>query len=96
MSTQEIQIQELVKSMPAEAVNKILDYALYVKYSLDTDKDMDINIDIENIDSEEWSFVVKNKEELYKKLEEAEESIAKGDVYSVEEVFTEVNKILVQ
>ena len=94
MSTQELQIQKLVKDMPAEAVDKILEFALYIKHSLDTDKDMDIDIDIENIDSEEWSFVVKSKEELYKKLEEAEKSIQNGDVYSVQEVFAEIDQIL--
>ena len=94
MSTQELQIQRIISDMPAEAVDKILDFALYIKHSLETDKDMDINIDIENIDSEEWSFVVKSKEELYKKLEEAEKSIQNGDVYSVEEVFAEIDQIL--
>lgn len=89
MSAQELQIQELVKSMPVEAVNKILDYALYVKYSL-----TDIDIDIEKCeDSEEFSFIGRSKEELYKKLEQARKSEEEGNVYTLEEVFAELETV---
>ena len=90
MSAQVAQIQEIVNNMPDEAVNKILDYALYVKYSLD----IDVDIDIDKIkDSEDSSFIVRNKEEMYKKLELARKDEEEGNVYTLEEVFDELAKV---
>ena len=89
MSVQELQIQEILKSMPTEAVNKILDYALYVKYSL-----TDVDIDIENCEeSGELNFIIRNKEELYKKLEQARQSEEEGNIYTLEEVFARLETI---
>ncbi len=78
-----IEKQELFKSietLPEELALQVLDYIEYLKF----------NSIIYNAPKD---LIIKDEEDLKKKLEEGIESTEKGEVYSLEEVFEEVQKI---
>lgn len=85
MSTEKRELYNIIDTLPEELSCKVLDYIEYLKFtSVMNEKDVPNEL------------VIKNKEDLIQKLEIAEDSIAKGDVYKVEEVFAEVDQILAQ
>lgn len=78
-----VEKQELLKSLetlPEEIVSQVLDYMEYLKFNYVVNHAPD-------------SVVIKDKDDLIKKLEKGIESTNNGEVYSLEEVFEEVQKI---
>lgn len=78
-----IEKQELLKSietLPEELALQVLDYMEYIKFNYITNRAPD-------------KLIIKDKEDLKNKLEKGIESTEKGEVYSLEEVFEEVQKI---
>ncbi len=78
-----IEKQELLKSietLPEELASKVIDYMEYVKFMYITNKAPE-------------ELIIKDKKDLMMKLEQGIESTEKGDVYSSEEVFEEVQNI---
>ena len=78
-----IEKQELLKSiedLPEEIVLQLLDYMEYLKFNY-------------IVNQAPKELIIKDKEDLKKKLEVGIESTEKGEVFSLEEVLEEVKKI---
>ena len=78
-----IEKQELLKSiedLPEEIVLQLLDYMEYLKFNY-------------IVNQAPKELIIKDKEDLKKKLEAGIESTEKGEVFSLEEVLEEVKKI---
>ncbi len=79
-----IEKQELLKSietLPEEIVSQVLDYMEYLKFNY-----------VVNHAPEE--VIIKDKEDLKKKLEEGLKDIENGNVCSLDEAFLEIEKSL--
>ncbi|MEG0873151.1 MAG: DUF2281 domain-containing protein [Clostridia bacterium] len=85
MSTEKRELYNIIDTLPEELSAKVLDYIEYLKFTTIIDEK-----DIPN------ELVIKSKEDLIQKLGNAEDSISKGDVFSSEEVFAEIDQILAQ
>ncbi len=83
MSEQQKRVYEAIIDLPEEACNQILEYIDEIKF----------NMVINNAPEE---LIPKSEEDLKKMLEEADKDIEAGEVYSLEEVVTEINKMLVK
>ena len=78
-----IEKQELIKSietLPETLTLQVMDYIEYLKFN-------------SVVNNAPQDLIIKDKEDLKKKLEIGIESTEKGEVYSAEEVFEEVQKI---
>ncbi len=80
MSVEKQELLKSIETLPEELTSQVLDYMEYVKFMYVINQAPD-------------SVVIKDKEDLIKKLEKGIESTNNGDVYSLEEVFEEVQKI---
>ena len=80
MSIEKQKLLKSIEELPEELANQVLDYMEYVKFMYAINQAPD-------------SVVIKDKEDLIKKLEKGIESTNNGDVYSLEEVFEEIQKI---
>ena len=83
MSEQQKRVYEAIIDLPEEVCNRILEYIDEIKF----------NMVINNAPEE---LIPKNEEDLQRMLEEADKDIEAGDVYSFDEVVTEINKMLVK
>ena len=83
MSEQQKRVYEAIIDLPEEVCNRILEYIDEIKF----------NMVINNAPEE---LIPKNEEDLQRMLEEADNDIEAGDVYSFDEVVTEINKMLVK
>ena len=75
--------QELIKSienLPEELALQALDYIEYLKFN-------------SVINNAPQNLIIRNKEDLKNKLELGIESTEKGEVFSIEEVFEDVQRI---
>ncbi len=81
MSEQQKRVYEAIIDLPEEVCNRILEYIDEIKF----------NMMIHNAPEE---LIPKNEEDLQKMLEEADKDIEAGEVYSFDEVVTEINKML--
>lgn len=78
-----IEKQELIKSiesLPEELASQLLDYVEYMKFIYVANKAPN-------------NLIIKDKQDLIEKLEKGIESTNKGEVYSLDEVFQEVQNI---
>ena len=78
-----IEKQELLKSietLPEELASQVIDYMEYIKFMYVTNKAPE-------------NLIIKDKEDLIRKIGKGIESTDKGEVYSIDEVFEEVQKI---
>ncbi len=80
MSVEKQELLKSIETLPEEIVSQVLDYMEYLKFNY-----------VVNHAPEE--LIIKDKEDLIKKLEKGIESTNNGEVYSLEEVFEEVQKI---
>ncbi|MCX4303757.1 MAG: hypothetical protein OSJ66_07115 [Clostridia bacterium] len=80
MSIEKQELLNSIESLPEELASQVLDYMEYVKFMYVINQAPD-------------SVVIKDKDDLIKKLEKGIESTNNGDVYSLDEVFDEVQKI---
>ncbi len=81
MSEQQKRVYEAIIDLPDEVCNRILEYIDEIKF----------NMIINNAPEE---LIPKNEEDLQKMLEEADKNIEAGDIYSFDEVVTEINRML--
>ena len=84
MSVEKRELYYVIETLPEELSSKVMDYIEYIKFS-----------HVMTGDNVPEDLIVKNKEDLIKKLTEGEKDIKNGDVYSVKETFAELDKILV-
>lgn len=80
MSTVKQEILQSIETLPEELANQVLDYMEYIKFNYVVNKAPD-------------SVIIKDKNDLIQKIAKGIESTDKGEVYSLEEVFEEVQKI---
>lgn len=80
MTVQQQELFNIIETLPDELSNKVIDYIEYLKFTT-------------VIDNAPERVVIKNKKDLRKKLEEGIKDSDKGNVFSVDEVFKEVDEI---
>ncbi len=80
MSIEKQEILKTIETLPEELESQVLDYIEYVKFMYVTNKVPD-------------NLVIKDNEDLIKKIGKGIESTENGEVYSGEEVFEEVQNI---
>lgn len=80
MSIEKQEILQSIETLPEELANQVLDYMEYIKFNYVVNKAPD-------------SVIIKDKNDLTQKIAKGIESTDKGEVYSLEEVFEEVQKI---
>ena len=81
MTMKQQELYNVIESLPEELSIKVIDYIEYLKFTyLLTKAPSDL--------------IVKNDKELLTKLQEGMKDTEEGKVCSIEEAFTEVNKIL--
>jgi len=81
MSTEKQELYNLIDTLPEEVSHKIIDYILYIKYTLDRQHEKPSAPD---------KVIIKSEEDLINKLEEGRKSAENGEVYSVEEVMKKI------
>lgn len=80
MTVQQQELFNILETLPDELSNKVIDYIEYLKFTT-------------VIDNAPERVVIKNKKDLRKKLEEGIKDSDNGNVFSVDEVFKEVDEI---
>ncbi len=80
MSAEKQELLKSIETLPEELALQVLDYIEYLKFN-------------SVINNAPQDLIIKDKEDLKKKLKAGIESTEKGEVYSLEEVFEEVQKI---
>lgn len=81
MTTKQKEICNIIKTLPDELSSKVLDYIEYLKYTVATA-------------TAPKELIAQDKKDLKEKLEEGIKDSESGNVYSIDEVFDEVEKIL--
>ena len=80
MSAEKQKLYDEIDTLPNSLTNQVIDYIEYLKFSYADNK---VPEELE----------IKSKKDLKDKLQEGLDDIKEGRVYSVEEVFTELDKI---
>lgn len=80
MTVQQQELFNIIETLPDELSNKVIDYIEYLKFTT-------------VIDNAPERVVIKNKKDLRKKLEEGIKDSDNRNVFSVDEVFKEVDEI---
>lgn len=80
MSSEKQRLYDEIDTLPNSLTNKVIDYIEYLKFSYADNKAPE-------------ELEIKSKKDLKDKLQEGLDDIKAGRVYSVEEVFTELDKI---
>ena len=80
MSIEKQELLKTIEDLPEEIVLQLLDYMEYLKFNY-------------IVNQAPKELIIKDKEDLKKKLEAGIESTEKGEVFSLEEVYEEVKKI---
>ncbi len=81
MTMKQQELYNVIESLPEELSIKVIDYIEYLKFTYSLAKAPS-------------NLIVKNDKELLTKLQEGMKDTEEGKVCSIEEAFTEVNKIL--
>lgn len=81
MSERQRELYNTILELPEDLYGKIMDYIEYLKFST------------EDMGAPE-ELIIKDKEDLIKKLSEGIEDTEKGNLIDFEDVFSEVGKIL--
>ena len=83
MSEQQRRVYEAIIGLPEDVCNRILEYIDEIRF----------NMVINNAPEE---LIPKNEEDLQRMLEEADKDVEAGDVYSLDEVVADINKLLLE
>ena len=81
MSIQKQKLMETIEELPEELASKVIDYMEYIKFMY-------------VIDKAPSDIVIKDKNDLIKKLEEGIEDIDNGRVCTLDEAFEEIESTL--
>jgi len=82
MSPKKQEICDILETLPEELSNKVIDYIEYLKFTTITNQAPE-------------SVIIKDEDDLRKKLQKGIEATERGEVYSIKEAFDEIEKILV-
>jgi hypothetical protein len=80
MTAKQQELYNAIENLPDELASQVIDYMEYIKFMYVSNEAPD-------------NLIIKDKEDLKKKLEQGIESTDKGEVYSIEEVLEEVQKL---
>ncbi len=80
MSIEKQKLYNEIETLPEELASQVIDFIEYLKLS---------HIDKEAPDS----VTIKSKKDLKEKLKKGLENIENGDVYTLDEVFSKIDKI---
>lgn len=75
------ELYNTIQALPEELLSKVIDYIKYLEFSYVTN----------NAPSD---LIIENEEDLKKKINEGIEDIEKGNVCTIEEVYSEIEQIL--
>lgn len=81
MSVEKQELLKSIETLPEELALQVLDYIEYLKFN-------------SVINKAPQNLIIKDKEDLKKKLEEGLEDIENGNVCSLDEAFLEIEKSL--
>ncbi len=80
MSTEKQKLYDEIKTLPDELIAQVINFMEYLKFS---------NFDIDGPEN----LAIKSKSDLKEKLQKGIDDINEGEVYSLNEVFEDLNKI---
>ena len=83
MTTKKQELYNMIETLPEEFLNKVIEFIEYLKYT-----------DVVNNESQD--FIIKDKKDLRKKLEEGIKDTANGKVCSIDETFFKIEAMLAQ
>ena len=81
MTARKQELYNVIETLPEELSNKVIEYIEYLKYSMITSK-------------APKNLIVKDKKDLRAKLREGIKDSENGNVCSLDEAFSEIEKIL--
>ena len=81
MTARKQELYNVIEALPEELSNKVIEYIEYLKYSMITSK-------------APKNLIVKDKKDLRAKLREGIKDSENGNVCSLDEAFSEIEKIL--
>lgn len=81
MTARKQELYNVIETLPEELSNKVMEYIEYLKYSMITSK-------------APKNLIVKDKKDLRAKLREGIKDSENGNVCSLDEAFSEIEKIL--
>ena len=83
MTIKQQELYNKIETLPEEFLNKVIEFIEYLKYT---------NVD----NNESQDFIIKDKKDLRKKLEEGIKDTDNEKVCSIDEAFSEIETILAQ
>ena len=83
MTARKQELYNVIETLPEELSNKVIEYIEYLKYSMITSK-------------APKNLIVKDKKDLRAKLREGIKDSENGNVCSLDEAFSEIEKILAE
>ena len=83
MTTKKQELYNMIETLPEEFLNKVIEFIEYLKYT-----------DVVNNESQD--FIIKDKKDLRKKLEEGIKDTDNEKVCSIDETFSEIEAMLAQ
>ncbi len=81
MSIQKQELYNIIESLPEELSSKVMEYIEYLKFASITDNAPE-------------DLIIKDKDDLKKKLEKGIQDTENGNVCSVDEAFSEIEEML--
>ena len=83
MTIKQQELYNMIETLPEEFLNKVIEFIEYLKYT-----------DVVNNESQD--FIIKDKKDLRKKLEEGIKDTDNEKVCSIDETFSEIEAMLAQ
>ena len=83
MTAKNKELYNIIKALPEELSNKVLEYIEYLKYS-------------EIMNTAPESVIIKDKKDLRQKIKNGMSDIKNGKVCSVEDAFSEIENAIIQ
>ncbi len=83
MTIKQQELYNMIETLPEEFLNKVIEFIEYLKYT-----------DVVNNESQD--FIIKDKKDLRKKLEEGIKDTDNEKVCSIDEAFSEIETMLAQ
>lgn len=81
MTTKQKELYNTIIALPDELISKVTDYIEYLKFSMSEPQ-------------APYEVIVKDEDDLVRKLEKGIQASESGEVYSVDEVFEDIENML--
>ena len=83
MTVKNQELYNIIETLPEEILSKVLEYIDYLKY-------------VSVMNNAPQDLIIKDKADLRRKLEEGIKDSESGNIYSIDETFSEIETILAQ